>query len=73
MIVGITPGFGILWEILEYAIHTFADHEGFKPLLVHYGRLDAIGDVVFDLLGAVLVVLFGRQALSNVVQSIIDQ
>ncbi|ADB63328.1 hypothetical protein Htur_4523 (plasmid) [Haloterrigena turkmenica DSM 5511] len=73
VIVGITLGFGVLWEILEYTIHAIADRKGFEPLLVHYGRLDAIGDIIFDLLGAGLVVLFGRDGLSNVTESITDE
>ncbi|WP_242695616.1 hypothetical protein [Halomontanus rarus] len=72
-IVGITFGFGALWELLEYLIHALGDRIGFEPLLVHYGRLDTVGDLVFDLLGAGLVVLFGRQALSNVVESNADE
>ncbi|WP_436343839.1 hypothetical protein [Natronorubrum sp. FCH18a] len=73
VITGVTLGFGVLWEVLEYGIHATADQRGFEPLLVHYGRLDAIGDIVFDLLGASLVVLFGRHGLSNVIESITDE
>ena len=72
-IAGVTLVFGILWEILEYVIHTGANRMGFEPLLAHYGRLDALGDVIFDLLAAGLVILFGRQALSNVVEVVTDE
>lgn len=73
VVVGVTLAFGSLWEALEYVVHAIADRLGFEPLLVHYGRLDTVRDVVFDLLGAGLVVLFGRRALSNVVESITDE
>ncbi|MFC7212563.1 hypothetical protein ACFQO4_00480 [Saliphagus sp. GCM10025334] len=73
VITGVTLGFGVLWEALEYIIHTIAGRRGFEPLLVHYGRLDAIGDIIFDLLGAGLVVVFGRQRLSNIIASISDE
>ncbi|WP_436348791.1 hypothetical protein [Natronorubrum sp. FCH18a] len=63
----ITLGFGFVWEVLEYVVHAFGDRVGFEPLLVHYGRLDAAGDLVFDLLGAALVVRFGRERLSNII------
>lgn len=63
----------VFWEIFKNGIHAIADQQGIKPILVHYGRFDAIGDVIFDLLGANLVVMFGRQALSNVVESITDE
>jgi hypothetical protein len=72
-IVGVTLGLGFLWEVLEYVIHALGDRIGFEPLLVHYGRFDAVWDLVCDALGAGLVVLFGRRALSNVVESVADE
>lgn len=72
-IAEVTLGFGFLWEILEYVVHAVADREGTEPLLVHYGRLDTVEDVVFDLLGAGIVILFGRRALSNVVETVTDE
>jgi len=63
MVVGVTLAFGVFWELLEYVVHAVADRLGFEPLLVHYGRLDAVGDLLFDLVGAGLVVRFGRRAL----------
>lgn len=71
-VAGVTLGLGVLWELLEYGIHATADRTGIQPLLVHYGRLDAVGDVVFDLLGAALVILFGRRTLADVAESIAD-
>lgn len=71
-IVGVTLVFGLLWEGLEYAIHAIGERVGFKPLLVHYGRLDVVGDLIFDGIGAGLVVRYGRRALSNIVDSIAD-
>lgn len=72
VIAGVTLGFGIVWELLEYVVHAVADRLGFDPLLVHYGRLDALGDLCFDLVGAGIVIRFGRRALSNVVASVRD-
>lgn len=69
-IAGTTLGFGLLWEVLEYTVHTVADQEGFEPLLVHYGRLDTVKDVIFDLFAAGIVILFGRRALSNIVETV---
>lgn len=73
VVVGVTFAFGLLWEILEYAVHAVADRVGFDPLLVHYGRLDVVWDLLFDLLGAGLVVRYGRSALANVVDSVADE
>lgn len=72
-VVVVTLVLGLLWEVLEYLIHTLGDRVGFEPLLVHYGRLDAVGDLVFDAVGAGVVIVFGRQALSNVVDSVMDR
>lgn len=72
VVFGVTLAFGVVWELLEYVVHAIADRLGFEPLLVHYGRLDALGDLLFDLLGASIVVRFGRRALSNVVDSVRD-
>ena len=68
-ITGVTVGFGLLWEFLEYGIHAVADRRDFEPLLVHYGRFDSVADVAFDLLGAGLVIFLGKPALSNLVES----
>lgn len=69
-VVGVTMGFGLLWEALEYGIHSLAGRFGFTPLLVSYGRIDTALDLVFDLVGAGLVVLFGPTALENVVRAL---
>ncbi|QLD91232.1 hypothetical protein HWV07_10575 [Natronomonas salina] len=68
-IAGVTVGFGLLWELLEYGVHAVAERRGFEPLLVHYGRFDTVVDVGFDLLGAGLVVRFGEAPLSNLVDA----
>ncbi|WP_232833826.1 hypothetical protein [Saliphagus sp. LR7] len=66
-IAGVTLGFGVVWEGLEYLVHALGDRIGVEPMLVTYGWRDTLGDLVFDLLGAALVVRFGRVALSNLV------
>ncbi|ELZ98130.1 hypothetical protein C440_02743 [Haloferax mucosum ATCC BAA-1512] len=58
---------GILWELAEYAIHRGADTLGIDPVLVSYGRVDTALDLVFNLVGAALVILFGDRALENLV------
>lgn len=66
-IAGVTVGFGLLWELLEYVVHTAAERRDVEPLLVHYGRFDTVADLAFDLLGAGLVIILGEPALSNLV------
>ncbi|WP_049913462.1 hypothetical protein [Haloferax prahovense] len=61
---------GVLWELAEYAIHRGADALGIEPVLVSYGRVDTALDLVFNLVGAALVVLFGDRALTNLVPEV---
>ena len=58
-------GGGLLWESTEYAIQQLSDHLGIKPVLVYYGPRDTLGDLFFNLLGALLVLLFGDRLLRN--------
>ena len=57
---------GVVWEILEYAIHAVSRRLGIEPVLVTYGARDTLLDLVFDLIGALLVVAFGDRLLGNV-------
>lgn len=47
---------GVLWEVLELAAREVADRFDVEPVLVHYGWRDTAVDLLFDLLGAVVVV-----------------
>lgn len=66
-VLGVVAVGGLLWELFEYAIHAVADRLGFEPILVHYSMHDTLFDLVFDLLGALLVVAFGDRLLGNFV------
>ncbi|MEF8877172.1 MAG: hypothetical protein V5A60_10665 [Haloarculaceae archaeon] len=52
-------GAGALWELVEYAIHGASRRVGLEPLLVSYGRTDTLLDLLFDLVGALLVLAVG--------------
>jgi hypothetical protein len=56
---------GVFWELVEYAVHRISDHLGLEPLLVHYSARDTLLDLVFNLLGALLVLVFGDNLLRN--------
>ena len=56
---------GVLWELLEYLIHGVSRRVGLEPVLVSYGRSDTVLDLVFNLLGALLVLAFGDRLLGN--------
>jgi hypothetical protein len=56
---------GVLWELLEYVIHSVSRRLGLEPLLVSYGQYDVVFDIVFDLVGALLTLVFGDALLGN--------
>jgi hypothetical protein len=66
-ILGLVVGAGVVWELMEYVVHTVAGWLDLEPLLVSYGREDTLFDLLFDLVGALLVVVFGDRLLGNLV------
>ncbi|WP_276278940.1 hypothetical protein [Halorussus caseinilyticus] len=56
---------GLLWELLEYAIHAVSRRLGIEPILVTYSRKDTLLDLVFNMVGALLVLAFGDRLLGN--------
>ncbi|WP_408958815.1 hypothetical protein [Natrinema sp. 74] len=64
-VVAVVACGGVCWEIGEYIVHTVADRLGLEPLLVTYGRVDTLFDLVFDLVGALLVLMFGDRVLGD--------
>lgn len=66
-VVGSVALAGVAWEVVEYGTHRLADALGIEPVLVSYGKTDTVLDLVFDLVGALLVVLFGDRLLGNFV------
>ena len=68
-VVAVVACAGVLWEIGEYTIHKTATYLGYDPLLVSYGKKDTFLDLVFDLVGAVLVLVLGDAALENLTRA----
>ena len=64
-VVAVVVGVGLLWELLEQAIHAIADRLDLAPPLIPYGRTDTLFDLAFDLLGALVVLAFGDALLGN--------
>jgi hypothetical protein len=56
---------GLVWELLEYAVHAVSDRLGVESVLVPYSARDTALDLVFDLVGALLVLAFGDRLLGN--------
>lgn len=54
--VGLTLLLGAFWELLEVVMRDLSQHLEQDPLLVPYGRWDTVLDLVFDVVGAIIVV-----------------
>lgn len=48
---------GVFWELIELVARSLGERFGVDPVLVHYGWRDTALDLVFDLLGALVVLL----------------
>ncbi len=64
-VIAVVALVGVLWELAEYAIHSVANRLGVEPILVTYGRTDTALDLLFDLVGALLVLAFGDRVLGD--------
>ncbi|QLG28134.1 hypothetical protein HUG10_11495 [Halorarum halophilum] len=64
-VVAVIVFVGLLWELMEHAIHWVARRFGLEPILIPYGKTDTLLDLAFDLLGALLVLTFGDTLLRN--------
>ncbi|WP_134669910.1 hypothetical protein [Halorussus marinus] len=64
-VIGVVACAGVLWELLEYAIHAVSRRLGVEPLLIPYSARDTALDLVFNVVGALLVVAFGDRLLEN--------
>jgi hypothetical protein len=57
--------FGVLWEVIEFAIGEAARLLGNRALLTQYGLHDSMLDLVFDAIGAVVVGVWGTAHLTG--------
>lgn len=55
--VGYTMAAGVLWELIELVARQIGERYDVEPVLVHYGWRDTALDLVFDMVGALTVVL----------------
>ncbi|MFA9415702.1 hypothetical protein [Natrinema sp. HArc-T2] len=58
--------FGVLWEVLEFAIALSADAFGVDAVLTQYGLDDTMLDFVFNSIGGLVVALWGGAYLADV-------
>jgi hypothetical protein len=69
----LTIAFGVLWEVIEFAIGEAAAVLGGAPVLTQFGLRDTLLDLVFDTVGAIVVATWGTAYLSDVVGAIADR
>lgn len=62
---------GVGWELIELAAREVADRYGIEPVLVHYGWRDTAFDLLFDVVGALLVVVLDLGLFVPLVESIL--
>jgi hypothetical protein len=55
--VAYTFAIGVFWELIELVARAVGERYDIEPVLVHYGWRDTALDLVFDVLGAVVVVV----------------
>lgn len=52
----LTIAVGVVWELVELVARDVGEHLDVEPVLVHYGWRDTAYDLVFDVVGALVVV-----------------
>ena len=66
----LTVAVGVAWELVEFAVHRYSAELGVESVLIQYGRRDTALDLVFDAVGALLVVWLDVRILESVVAEI---
>ncbi len=62
--------FGVVWEVLEFALSGLAGVLGGRAVLVQYGLGDTMMDLLFDTVGGFITALWGTAYLSDVVGAV---
>ncbi|WP_135827163.1 hypothetical protein [Halorussus ruber] len=68
-----TLAFGVLWELLEFGLDGMASMTGTESVLAQVSLANTMSDLVFDLVGGVLVAVWGGAYLSGVSKSLADK
>ncbi|WP_380677219.1 hypothetical protein [Salinigranum sp. GCM10025319] len=59
--------FGVLWEVIEFAVGGVATLIGSDSILTQYGLEDTLLDLVFDTIGGLVVAVWGTAYLGDVI------
>lgn len=63
---------GVVWELFEFAADTFAEWADLEPVLAQHGIHDTIVDMLFNLVGAVLVAGWGTVYVVSVSDALVE-
>ncbi|MFC6953244.1 hypothetical protein [Halorubellus litoreus] len=66
-VLAFTMAFGVIWEVLEFAITVATGAVGVDTVLTQYSVEDTLGDLVWNTFGGLLVAIWGHLYLTNVV------
>lgn len=69
-ILTIVVAFGVLWEVLEFGIGLGAAVIGTGRVLTQYGLEDSMLDLIFDIIGGVIVAVWGTVYLTGMVSTL---
>lgn len=72
-ILMIVVAFGVVWEVIEFGVAGTASMLGSDAVLVQYGLEDTMRDLLFDMVGGVIVAIWGTAYLTDVVGAIGDR
>lgn len=62
--------FGVVWEVLEFAIAETSRVLPIRPVLAQHGLEDTMMDLLFDVVGGVVLGLWGTVYLSDVTEGV---
>ncbi|WP_254536116.1 hypothetical protein [Halomarina litorea] len=68
-----TIALGVLWEVVEFSMRELGHLFDLEPVLVQYGLEDTVVDLVFDIVGAILVATFGTRELSDLANRLTER
>lgn len=64
---------GVVWELVEFGLDLAAQRFGFDAVLAQHGVDDTVGDLLFNLAGAVIAATLGASYLTNVSHQLVDR
>lgn len=64
---------GVVWELVEFALDLAAQRFGFEAVLAQHGVNDTVGDLLFNLAGAITAAALGATYLTDLSSRLADR